>query len=279
VNFKQYRYFYVNGSSSSEGGGLEQSEIREDSVMPIYKKIHGVEWNTKSDVNFGKRLEQIIGIKCINESLSGGGVGRLVRTTYDFIFKNWKEKDNFFIILEKPTPSISEVFFNKNKSYYTVNSSYKGNLDLKTRKLQFQSASREYFNNDYLDDKKYQNVFKSWFDNHYDLEERFLEDEKNFIGLYSFCKLHNIKVFLMNPNDFLFTDCFDIDDVIKFDNKNEICSIKEWSYRNKFTIFDEIKGYSIDTHPGYYGHIEYSKKLAKFLGWNGSIDIFDKKYH
>jgi hypothetical protein len=100
MDFSKYKFFYVNGTSHTEGGGLEEPAIRSKSVLPIYKKIHNVEWNNRTEINYGKRLEQILGIKCINEAISGGGLSRVVRTTYDFIFKHWDDRDNFFIILD-----------------------------------------------------------------------------------------------------------------------------------------------------------------------------------
>ena len=33
-------------------------------------------------------------------------------------------------------------------------------------------------------------------------------------------------------------------------------------------IKDEISGFSTDGHPGYFGHIEYAKKLSEFLDKN-----------
>lgn len=273
MDFSKYKFFYVNGTSHSEGGGLEEPAIRTKSILPIYKKIHNVEWNSRAEVNYGKRLEQILGITCINEAISGGGLSRVVRTTYDFIFKNWNDKDKFFIILEKPDASISEVFYTKTNKYYVVNSAYKKNR----KKLEFENATREYFNKKYLNDKNEQTQFKNWFDNHFDFEQNFLESEKEFIGLYSFCKLHSIKIFIMQPNDFLFKECFDLNDIIKLSNKNEYSSIKEWCYDNNLSILHEINGYSNDNHPGYFGHIEYAKQLAKYIGWKGDVNIFNTK--
>ena len=130
-DFKKYKFFYVNGCSFTEGGGLEGSELNSKSVVPLYKEKYGVTWNSRNEVNYGKRLEEIIGIKCINDSKSGAGVDRVIRTTYDFIFDNWKDKDKFFIILEKPDSSRSDVFYNKNKKYYIVNCSAQKNKNFK----------------------------------------------------------------------------------------------------------------------------------------------------
>ena len=58
---------------------------------------------------------------------------------------------------------------------------------------------------------------------------------------------------------------------IKFSNeKNESDDIYSWCLRNKMTIDDETLGKMTeytDTHPGYFGHIEYAKKLAEFMNW------------
>jgi hypothetical protein len=35
MDLSKYKYFYVNGSSYCEGGGLEEPEIRDDSVIQI----------------------------------------------------------------------------------------------------------------------------------------------------------------------------------------------------------------------------------------------------
>jgi hypothetical protein len=122
-------------------------------------------------------------------------------------------------------------------------------------------------------------VFKNWFDNHYDFEQKFLQDEKSFIGLYSFCKQNSIKIFLMESNEYLFKDCFDSSDIIQFSKMgyNGNCNINDWCYFNNLSILHELNGHSDDGHPGYFGHIEYAKQLALFLDFKGKIDIFGNR--
>jgi hypothetical protein len=274
--YKDYQFFYINGCSHFEGGGLEEPEIRKDSVRSLYEKYYGVSWKNRSEVNFGSRLSEILNIPCVNDAKSGGGVDRVIRTTYDFIKKNWDVKDKFFLILEQPDSARCDVFFNKTKEYYIVNSKNTG------KELLFQCATREYYNNQKFDVDMdlYQNDFKLWYENHFDYEEKSINDEKNFIGLYSFCKLNNIKIFLLKQHNEFLNGVISSDDVIKFDGYENV-ELARWVFENKKTIKDELNKFSIhinDQHPGFFGHIEYAKEIAKFLGYGKEINNFNKFY-
>jgi hypothetical protein len=262
MDLSKYKYFYVNGSSYCEGGGLEEPDIRSDSVIPEYQKQFGVSWLNRSEVNFGKRLSDIINIHCINEAKCGGGMERLVRKTYDFIDTHWLERDEFFLILEKPDSTRSEFYFNEIGDYFISNSNFIG----EERKLEFGYATRSYFDSGvYEIDKKYQDKFKQLFFDFFNLEENIKKNEQQFIGLYSFCKMNNIKVFVMSSNDFYFKDCFDDNDIISFTKHNKGDDIAGWCKNNNLLIKDEVGENYKDFHPGYFGHLEYAKELAKFL--------------
>ena len=45
----------------------------------------------------------------------------------------------------------------------------------------------------------------------------------------------------MQPNNFIFVDCFDEKDIIKFSDKENTGSIYEWCCENKMTIKDLIR--------------------------------------
>jgi len=268
MNLSKYNYFYVNGSSYTQGGGLEELKLRPIGATKLYKEKHNVTWKNRGEVNWAARLSEIINVKCINESSCGGSPNRSVRMTYDFIHKNWEDKDKFFIILEYPDSSRCDVYYKPLDSYFIVNTYPK------TEELQY--AIREYWsvNKKIKDnDSEYQNFFKNWVDNHFNMERKIIEDEKDFIGLYSFCKLNNIKIIVMRNNYFLFKDLIDPNDIIPDG------SISDWCYVNKLTIFHEVgqfdDGY-IDDHPGYFGHIEYAKRLSNFLGWVGGYPNYSK---
>jgi hypothetical protein len=275
MELSKYEYFYVNGSSHSEGGGLEEPNIifAGNSVLYEYEKKYNVTWKNRSEINYGKRLSEIIGIPCINESKCGSSVERIVRTTYEFIDKNWDNKDKFFIILEKPDATRSEIYLNDIKDYYILNSNFNDE-----KILEFNYGTREYHNKKINEvDNLHQNKLNTYFTHHFNLEENIKKNDFDFIGLYSFCKQNNIKVFIMSKNDIYFNDCFDNSDVISFHGNNEGDDIAGWCKNNNLLIIDELGDNFNDSHPGYFGHIEYANNLAKFLGWGGKLIEYKNK--
>jgi hypothetical protein len=262
MSYKGYDLIYVNGCSHCQGGGLEEPAIRGDSIRPVYEKKYGVSWKDRVEINFANRLSELIGIPYINEAESGGGTDRVVRMTYNFLLENWSKRNKILLILEKPDASRSEVYFNKTESYYIVNSWHDG----VKKTNQFNSATRAYFNRELeREDALDRGQFEKWFDNHFDIKEHWLKVEREFVGLYSFCKQNDISIKVMTGNDVYFKDCFHKDDIIKFKENNRNYDIATWCHDNKKTIKHEIEGYSNDGHPGYFGHIEYAKLLKEFL--------------
>lgn len=268
MNFSNYNFFYINGCSHIEGGGLEEPNLKINSVLPFYQKNYSVSWNSRADVNVGKRLSEILNINCINESMCGGGPERVVRMTYDFIYKNWDKKNQYFIILEKPDSSRFELFYQN--EYYIGNT-----MPIPENKSShFLFATRNYYDKDkYNKDKSVQELFKNYHNNFFNHTEKIKSNDFAFAGLYSFCKRNNIKIFLMMKNDFYFNENYDSSDIIKFQDE-EMSDIHSFCKKNKLTIKDETNGFHDDFHPGFFGHIEYAKKLAKFLGWQGEYPNF-----
>lgn len=278
MDLSKYKYFYVNGSSFTEGCGLEEQGRKETCVHPFYKELYGVTWKDKTEVNYGKRLSEIIGIPCVNDAVCGSGLDRMVRTTYDFLLKNWADKDKIFVVLEKIDPFRADVYYAPMKEYFVVTATNNRQKNL----IHFNYATRKYYEPSVKKhDDTLQPHFRTWFDNHFDIEEKYLQDERDFIGLYSFCKLNNIKIFIMSPNTYYFSECFDKNDIVKFDKTNSEDDPYNWCLRNKLTITYELeltqkeKKYW-DHHPGYFGHIEYAKKLARFLGYEGDFNLPEK---
>ncbi len=264
MSYRGYEKFYVNGCSHSQGGGLEGPELKEDSVFHLYKEKYGIKkWGDRNELNFGARLSKSIGIPFVNEAESGGGVERVVRMAYEWIWDNWEIKDRIFLILENPDPSRFEVYYRPLNQYFIVNS----NLDAEIDKAEFVSATRRYYGDSEQnnEDKRLEPIFMKWFSNHANVKENWKRVERDFVGLYSFCKMNGIKIFPMTGNSVTFRDCFDKDDIVKFGNDEKNYEICSWAFNNGKTIKDELDGKSPDGHPGYFGHIQYAELLKEFL--------------
>jgi len=265
MSFLGYETFYVNGCSHSQGGGLEGPELRDDSVFSLYQKKWGVkEWGSRSELNFAARLSELIGIPHTNEAESGGGTERVVRMAYNWILDNWDRKDKIFLVLENPDSSRFEVYYRPLDEYFIVNSTINSNEDYAI----FTSAVRKYYNDSSQiasEDKQLEFLFVKWFNNHANIKENWKKVERDFVGLYSFCKWNGIKIFPMTGNSVTFRDCFDKNDIIKFGNDEKNYDICSWASNNQQTIKDELDGEVSDKHPGYFGHIEYAKLLKTFL--------------
>ena len=173
------------------------------------------------------------------------------------------DKDKFFIILELPDFGRYELFYNKYNEHYLVNFRYP-----KRKEVIFDYATRNYFHNTFKkrkQDEVEQDVFKEFFERHFDTKEHMINEDKALLGLYSFCKVNDIKLFLDRKELNFFDENLITDNVCPFG------SIYSWSISNELLISDDMEkiGFTdyTDGHPGYFGHIEYAKELAKWLGW------------
>lgn len=261
-HYKNYEFFYVNGCSHTKGGGFENASQKAWTWEPMskyYKEHYNVEWTGPDEVNWATRLSEIIGIPCHNHAIQGGGLDRIIRKTYEFIESKWSDRDKFFIILETPDPSRIDLYYSPLKEYFILNSEYDGN------KQQFKYATTNYFpvpdGIDELQDK-----FKFYFDNFYNLKEHFKANERNLLGLYSFCKRAGIAIKLMQGERGIGSNYYDKTDIISPSDNS--LNLIDWCIQNNKQIKHETNFEIIDGHPGYFAHIEYAKILKEWLDIN-----------
>jgi len=257
--------FYVNGTSHSHGGGLETPEEREDSVRPIYHQLFPALVDTTTDrhhLNYAAHLSTILNIPFDNESECGGGMQRMVRMTYEWIYHHWQHRENIFIILENPDYSRMEAYYKPRNSYYIINT----NPILK----RFEKATRRYWDSNVREaDEELHTYWNLYYNTHIDIVEEIKKNQSALIGLYSFCKQQGINCFIMN--DFImppWQDVIDPKDIITFQlpNGQRITGdIYEYCLEKKLTISHELGGRAEDEHPGIFGHQLYAKELAKWI--------------
>jgi len=264
-NFKGYNLFYVNGTSYTMGGGLEDSTLSFDNepCREGYRKIHNVSWtDTRNEVNYAARLSKMIDIQCVNEAECGGGMDRMIRMTYEFLENNWENRHNMFLFLEIADPGRSEFYYNSQKKYFICNT------NLETQ--EFKYATPVYNPKpDYVDDL--QSVFKTYHDNFHNIYEYWKTTNRNLMGLYSFCKSNEITIKFMGAPTYQFYD--------KFVSKSDkfLTHILHYAKTNGKLVSDDVKGYSSDGHPGYFAHIEYAYMLKEWLDENLEVGKIERQ--
>jgi hypothetical protein len=261
MSYKGYELFYVNGSSYTFGGGLEDDKIwpESDGIRRGYKELYNISWeDTVSEVNYAARLSKLINIPCINEAACGGGPDRVVRMAYEFLENNWENRHKLFLFLEVCDHTRSEFYYNPWNNYFICNSEYINNEQYQHSFLY--STTKYSPNPEGIEEL--QPIFKDRFDKFHNPYEFWKNVNRDLIGLYSFCKLNGIAIKFMDATNFVFYREL-VDDKDKFINH-----IHWYANDNKKFIYDEVPGYTTDKHPGYFAHIEYAHMLKTWLDEN-----------
>jgi hypothetical protein len=255
-NYKGYTFFYTNGCSWTKGGGLEEPNIRPGwPVITKYKEKYNVDWNQRDQVNWPTRLSELLQIQVINEAECGGSAFRAIRMAYDFVLKNLKQKDNFFVLLEIPNYARIDLYSNELQQHMIVNV----RPEYQNKKLKVVGAATSYYSGLSLINLS---DYQIYVDKHYNLEEAEKEYYKTLLGFYFFCKYNGVLLkYLYEPHhpkthdyhyhyEYFIEDCY----IGPF----------EYSIKHKCCINDEIDGVD-DGHPGYFGHIKYANYLKLVL--------------
>ena len=79
----KFNKIYLNGCSFSCAGGLQWPNHKK-----LYKERLGIDIDNHMDFAYPTLVANEYGVSLINESVSGGSINRLVRKTYEYIFKN-----------------------------------------------------------------------------------------------------------------------------------------------------------------------------------------------
>lgn len=260
MSYKGYEFFYVNGSSHTAGGGFETRDCNGywgQEIADYYQKNYNVSWKHHNDVSFAAWLSKNLDIPHYNWAKQGGGLDRVIRLTYEFIDRNWKDRHKFFIILETPDASRVDLYYNPIKDYLVCN--------INPNEVMYGTPS--YFPKpenveDFQSDVQfYQRKF-------YDHKQHHNKNETNLLGLYSFCKRTNIAIKIMSGiRTIVYPDMYLESDLISGWN-DEHLDIIVYAMNNKKQIKHETKGKIIDGHPGYFAHKDYADLLKNWLDAN-----------
>jgi hypothetical protein len=237
---------YVNGCSFSCGGGLDISEVKE-----LYLD-KGIIIQNHLEFSWPELLSKKLDIKLINDSVQGGSINRLIRTTYEYLLKT-KFSKQIYYILELPPVWRDEIYSNKLSRFVNITH---GNL--KNPEFDRTEEVNGYSKSEFL--KIHTNAIK-WFESFidYDVEKR--KTLLYLIGLIS-TLIHKEINFLFLEND----EYFRIE-LLKNKLEFRYLSMDKPFNKSFSTIKDEIGFF--DKHLGVEGNKQAAQQIYNFIINNG----------
>lgn len=237
---------YVNGCSFSCAGGLDIPEVKE-----LYLD-KGITIENHLEFSWPEILSKKLNIELINDSVQGGSINRLIRTTYEHLLKTKFSKE-FYYILELPPVWRDEIYSNKLNRFVNITH---GNL--KNPEFDRTEEVNGYSKSDLL--KIHRNTI-NWFESFIDYDVETKKTLFNLIGLISTLKHKEINFLFLENNEYFRIELL----------KNGLqfkCLLMDKPFNNSFsTIKDEIGFF--DNHMGVKGNIEAADKIYNYLIKNG----------
>ena len=258
---------YCNGSSLSAGGGLY-----EEGVKQKYKELYNLEWKDEKDVTYAKYIADYFNLDLVHDAQCGSGAPRLVRRTYEFINKIGIEEAKKTLFLFEITDPIHRVdmFCKEINDHIIVNVRYddNDNGDLSDLSVVYSYSPNK---NPYPHDVfkgKIENQIKQYLDNFHDPIVYTDKFRGELLGLFSFLDKIGVTYYYMFDNTTLqpykvIYDELDINHQLIIEDG--IYTTSHFSHKYNLTIKDDTKGFSSDTHPGYWGYKKFSDIAIKFL--------------
>lgn len=237
----KFNKIYANGCSFSCAGGLQWDYTKE-----LYKEKLSITIDNHMDLAYPTLISNHYNVPIENDAISGGSINRLVRKTYEYIYKNISDVKNTLFILEIPPMWRDELWSNKLDRTLNVTSGLISHPDTDLTDISNGYSKHEF--------KKIYNEIMIYFDSFVNPD---FEDNKAFnsvLGLISFIKILNINYIILDNSHFHhylvkhgmtkkdFNFCF-------FEN----VEMSKWFNFRKLTINDEL-GMHIDGHAGIKGN-------------------------
>jgi hypothetical protein len=264
MDLKGKKYLYANGSSLLSGGGFEPIELRTE-IREKYKE-KGIELpDSQLECSFPYLLSKKLGLECINDSKSGSGVDRMIRTTFEWIEKNEDKIGDTLFLLEPPV-GIRLDFYIKEWNEYGIINAHKNNEG----EYPF-TLVKDWFTDNELErigwNTKYYESITKYFNNFYDEELFRKKEDYTLLFFVSYLNQKNIDYVITLPN---IHDNFTEKEIMQvIPNERNIdlfldncglwryCEIKGWLIKDEVD-FD-------DNHIGFYGNQKISEKVFEFF--------------
>lgn len=274
----RFKIAYFNGCSFTQGGGLEtindvdwnerdengfEKDLKDGrrDVLKIYNEVYGMPyWNSRLDVAYPSIFANITHLETINDSQSGGGIERLIRTTQDFVSDNWDIKNKIILVLELTDFQRLELYSNTYEKYILFNY----NINHLTNKIDEWFSCRDYANRVHSDDNNYLTpILKPFVQECLNPKQIFQKLTRDLVNFLSFLQLNGIEFFITEEPNY---EMIGIKEKLFSERVLPIGSSYQWAQNNKGRIIDEVP--IEDVHPGVLGHRGYAKELVSYLESN-----------
>jgi hypothetical protein len=243
----KFNKIYANGCSFSCAGGLNWDRTKE-----LYKQKLNIDISNHIEYAYPNVLAKKFGVSIVNDAVSGGSINRLVRTTYEYIFKNQNDLENTLFILEIP-PCWRDEFYSHELGR-TINITG-GNID----SIKDQTDVANGYDKD--DIKQIHKNITNYFYHFVDISYDTFKFNTALLGLLSYIKLNKINYLLLDSFTFY-----------KFNKENNLPNdynyvffetkfMSDWIYSNGLLITNETNGEIHDAHAGVYGNLSIAEHL------------------
>lgn len=258
---------YCNGSSLSAGGGLYENGVKQK-----YKELYDLSWDNEKDVTYAKYIAEHFNLELIHDAQCGSGAPRLIRRTYEYIEKvgiDEARKTLFIFEITDPLHRV-DMFSKKINDHIIVNVRYDGKDDGSLSDLSVvysYSPNNNPYDNQYFRDE-IENDVRQYLDNFHDPLVYTDKFKGEIIGLFCFLEKIGVEFYYMFDNPTLkhFYDFYvDFDKNHRLIIEDGVHTTSHFCNKHKLTIQDDTKGFSSDTHPGYFGYKKFSEIAISFL--------------
>lgn len=263
----KYNTIYASGSSLTAGGGMNVEMNKKE-----YKKLLDIDIKNEKDVTYPKYISDYFNCKLIHDAQSGAGAPRLIRRTYNYIEKVGIEEAKNTLFLFEITDPVHRIdfFLNDIGDYVIVNVRYdnEGDNDGNISSIQIQPTTTDdgiYYSEEDL--QKYVNQVKihlEKFHNPVTYTKKFIGE---IAGLFAFLEKNDIDFLYQFDNLTLQQPFIEFHKTIlkrelRVKNYN---SINQYAGFQNLTVKDDLKGFTDDLHPGYYGHKLFAEDAIKVI--------------
>jgi hypothetical protein len=268
MKYYKFNTIYANGSSLTAGGGLDHRNIRDE-----YKKLYNVEWGDEKDITYPKYIADHFGCRLVHDAMSGAGAPRLVRRTYEYIKKvgiTQSQKTLFLFEITSPVHRV-DLYCEEVGEYVITNVRYDDDDNTgDISSIQMHKTTNRYgveYGYDYFEGK-ISNEVKDYLSKYHNPVEYVEKVGPEVAGLFSFLEKNNIEFFYWFDDESLknsfqyFYNKLDKERNLKFENYN---CVNQFCNFNGHSIKAELKGFTEDIHPGYFGNKLYSEKIIELI--------------